>query len=161
VAAGAKGKGKGKANSRGRYFVIVKSVEESPGVKSGILVEARRALLEEMAKRPALNLRLPPDLPTERERLQEELRKRRLRAVQVVLNLVAVTRTLKEPPPGRTARVLSRGVRLSISGTTLPDFMVALTGDGEAEVAAELEPGADVEREARAQLLEAARTGIV
>jgi hypothetical protein len=143
-----------------KYLAIVRPIVELKNVKSGILVEARRMLLDEVGKRPELSLELPADLPTEREPLQAALRERHLRAVEVVLTIVAVSRELRPPAPGKRFRTLVRGIKLTITGTQLPDWMVALTGDGEADVAAEIGDTTDVDKEGHAVLVDAARAAI-
>jgi len=148
------------AAERTKYLAIIRGLEEPKGTKSGILIEAREALLSEVDKHPELSLSLPSDLPMEREALAAELRKRHLRAVEVSLNVLHVDRQLSPPAPGKRFSTLSRKIHLTITGTQLPDWMVALTGDGEAEVASEVGPRDDLDKEARSLLVDAARAAV-
>ena len=80
--------------------------------------------------------------------------------MEVRLTIVKTTRGLKEPAPGKRFRTLSRGVKLSVTGETLPDWLVGLTGDGEAEVGAEVSANADLDAEGKAVLIDAAKTSV-
>jgi hypothetical protein len=143
-----------------RWLVIVHPVSEAGGAHSGILEELRGALLAEVDKYPELTVQRPPDLPSEDEALRAALRARRMKALDLVLTIVKVTRDLGPPEPGKPFRTLHRGIRLSITGTTLPEWLVALTGDGDAEVGADVGPRDDLEREGKAVLVDAGKAAV-
>jgi hypothetical protein len=143
-----------------KYLAIIRGIEEPKALKSGILAEAREALIAEVRKRPELSLDLPADLPTEHEALAVALRDRHLRAVEVLLTIVGVTRDLRPPAQGKSFRTMSRGIQLSITGTQLPDWLVALTGSGDAEVVAEVGPNANLDDEGHKLLVDAALSAI-
>jgi hypothetical protein len=148
------------ATPRTKYIVIMKAVQEAKGLKTGILDEARLAVLHEVDKHHELTLERPPDLPTDPDALSAALRARHLQAIEVVLTIVAATRDLKPPAPGKRFRTLTRGIRLSITGSTIPEWLVALTGDGEAEIGAEVGPTDDLDKEGKAVLIDCAKTAI-
>jgi hypothetical protein len=71
-----------------------------------------------------------------------------------------VKRALDAPKPGKQYRVLSRGIRLSVFGNTLPDKVLAIGGDGESSVAAEVGKQADIDREAGKLMEEATKEAV-
>lgn len=145
-----------------KYLVLVRDIVEAKGTTSGIVPEARQALLDEMKKYPELLLELPPDLPpaTDHKAFTDALRARKKRAIEVVMTIVGVKRATVPPATGKRFQVLQRSITLSITGDTLPDRLVALSGDGEAEVAAEMGPRDDLDKEGKELLVEAAKTAV-
>jgi hypothetical protein len=67
------------------------------------------------------------------------------------VRLLSVSRALNPPPRGKQFRVLERGVRLSVIGTTLPGDQLAVGGDGESTVQADV--GAQVSPSQEEELL--------
>lgn len=152
------------ANSKpARYFVKVRNVIEAPGVQSGFVDQAKVLLGDELKTHEAFTLDWPADLPAEaegEEALVRALRKRKLRAFEVTLKILDVKRTLDPPPPGKQYRVLKRGIKLSIFGNTLPDKVLAIGGDGESQVAAEIGKQANIDKEGTTLLTEATKEAV-
>ncbi|MDW8283007.1 MAG: hypothetical protein RMK29_14925 [Myxococcales bacterium] len=141
-----------------RYYIVVRDVEGPPGASSQDAAArlARTVLLEELGRRPEIVL---GGLPQDHDALRQELSRRRLRGYQLTLRLLSVSRALNPPPPGKQYRVLERGVRLTVIGTTLPGDQLAVGGDGESTVQADV--GAQVgPHKEQELLLEALRDAI-
>ncbi len=102
-------------------------------------------------------------LRTDPEALETALKQRKLRAFEVTLRILEVSRTLDPPPPGKQYSVLGRGIRLSVFGDTLPEKVMAIGGDGESRIASEVSRHADTAqtaKEGKSLLLEAAKMAI-
>jgi hypothetical protein len=146
-----------------RYFVKVRNVIEAPGVTSDFVDEAKVLLIEELKRHPSVTLDWPADLATLAEQPDElvaALRKRKLRAFEVTLKIMDVKRALDPPPAGKQYRVLTRGIKLSVFGDTLPDKVLAIGGDGESQVAAEVGKQANIDKEGRSLLGEATKVAV-
>jgi hypothetical protein len=143
-----------------KYYVVVRGVDEAQGVSSGIKDEALALFTSELKKHPELTLDPPPGLPTETEALRAALAQKKLKAIELTLRILGVTAAVNPPPPGKKFRVLLRGVRLSVFGDTLPDKVLAIGGDGDAQVGVEINANADVEKEGKPALLDATKEAV-
>ena len=144
----------------GRYFVRVRNVIEAPGVSSGFVEEAKQLFIEELKKHPAITLDWPADLPEEPVALVQELRKRKLRAFEVSLKIQDAQKSIDPPPPGKQYRILTRGIKLSVFGDTLPDKVLAIGGDGESRVSTEIGKQADVEKEGKSLMTDCTKEAV-
>jgi len=144
----------------GQYYLVVRGVQEGDGVTSGILPELKTLFLAELKKHSELTLEAPAGLPADPEALHDELAKRKIRALEVTLRVLGVTSTVNPPRDGKQFRVLQRGVKLSVFGSTIPENVVAIGGNGESTVGTEIGKTADVEREGKPLLLDAAKEAI-
>jgi hypothetical protein len=140
-----------------KYFVVVRGVTEAEGVTSGIVPEAKQLFIDEIKRHPELTLDAPEGLPSEPAAMSAELKKRKLRAFEMTLKILKVDRALKPPPPGKQYQVLERGIKLSVFGDTLPENVVAIGGDGDSIINAELGKQQDVEAEGKKLLIEATK----
>jgi hypothetical protein len=149
-----------------KYLVVVRGVEEPASQKSEIADEAKSLFVAELKKHPEFTLDWPSDLPdsaTDPAGLDAALKKKKLRAFEVTLRILEVTRALEPPPPGKQYQVLTRGIRLSVFGDTLPDKVMAIGGDGESKIATEVSrqaTEAQTAKEGRSLLVEAAKVAI-
>jgi hypothetical protein len=148
------------ADAHARYFVRVSGVDEAPGVSSGFVDEAKRLFTEELARHAEFTLEWPAGLPDEPEALKQALKQRHLKAFEVTLKILGVTRDLKPPAPGKQYRRLVRGIKLAVFGDTLPEKVMAIGGDGDAQLSAEIGKQANVEAEGKQLLGEATKTAI-
>ncbi len=144
----------------GKYYVIVQTVDESAGVKSDITAELKDVFTAELKKHPEFVLDRPDGMPTEPRELDAWLKAHKLKAFEVSLKVLSVTRDLKPPKEGKQYRVLVRGIKLSVFGDTLPEKIMAIGGDGESEVGAEIGKQSDVDREGKKLLLECAKVAV-
>ena len=145
----------------GRYFVRVRNVIEAPGVSSGFVDEAKQLFIEELKKHPAFTLDWPADLPSDDlDALTKELRKRKMRAFEVSLKILDAQKAIDPPPPGKQYRILTRGIKLSVFGDTLPDKVLAIGGDGESRVSTEIGKQADVEKEGKSLMTDCTKEAV-
>ncbi len=148
------------ATPGGRYYVVVRGVDEAAGVDSGMRPELQRMFVEELKKHPAFVLDAPPDLPSEPKAMAQALKRRHLKAFELTLKILEVKRALEPPAPGKPYRRLERGIRLTVLGDTLPEKVIAIGGDGESTIQAEIGGSTDIEVEGRKLLSEAARSAV-
>jgi hypothetical protein len=143
-----------------KFYVVVRGVDEADGVHSGIKDEALKLFTDELKKHPELTLEAPPGLPTEPDALKSALKAKKMRALEVTLRILGVTEAVNPPPPGKQFRVLVRGIKLSVFGDTLPEKVLAIGGDGDAQVGVEIGNNANVEKEAKPALLDATKEAV-
>jgi hypothetical protein len=118
-----------------KYYIRIADTEENPGVKSGLLDEAKKILHDELAKRPEFVLELKA--PADPDALAAELKKRNLKGYKVFVRLTHVGTEILPPREGRPYKQLQATVRAAIVGVTLPGDVMALGGDGESQSATE------------------------
>lgn len=150
-----------------RYFVVVRGVDEAETVKSGMVDEARKIFTAELARHPELTLSSPPGTKldaaaavSDLDAYKAALRANKLKALELTLRILEVTRGLEPPPAGKPFRVLKRGVRLAVFGTTLPDKVMAIGGDGDSTIAAEIRKTENEEEEGKKLLAEAMKAAV-
>ena len=148
------------ARAATRYYVVVRGVDEAAGVDSGIRDEALRLFTEELKHHPELTLEAPAGLPTEPEALKAALRAKKMKALEVTLRILGVTQAVNPPPPGKQYRVLVRGIKLAVFGDTLPDKVLAIGGDGDAQVGVEIGANANIDKEGKPALLDATKEAV-
>lgn len=145
-----------------RFYVVVRGVEDAAGVHSGIKDEALKLFTKELGRHPELSLTPPPGVPADAapEALKAALKKLRMKGLELTLRILSVSQALNPPPPGKQYRVLVRGIKLSVFGDSLPDKVLAIGGDGESQIGAEVGANANLEKEGRPVLLDATREAI-
>jgi hypothetical protein len=143
-----------------KFYVVVRGVDEAGGVHSGITSEAQKIFIDELRKHPELTLEPPPGLPTDPEQLHDALKARKLKALELTLRILGVTQATNPPPPGKQYRVLVRGIKLSVFGDTVPEKQMAIGGNGDAQVGAEIGANANEDREGKAALLDATKEAV-
>ena len=94
---------------------------------------AQDYLREALGRRPEVTLEIsaPLDNP---DAVKAELKRRNLRAYALTLRILRQERTVKPAPPGKKFQLLEQNVKLSLFGSTFPDKVLALGGDGESTV---------------------------
>ena len=148
------------AASSGKYYLLVTGIDEAKGVTSGVTPELKQLFTDELKKHAEFILERPAAMPTDPEQLVAWLKEHKLKAFEVSLKVLSVTRALKPPPPGKQYRVLVRGIKLSVFGDTLPEKVMAIGGDGESEVGAEVGKSSNVDAEGKQLLLECAKVAV-
>jgi hypothetical protein len=145
-----------------KFYVVVRGVEDAPGVHSGIKDEALKVFKDELAAHPELTLTPPPGLPSgdDPEALKEALKKKGIKALELTLRILSVTQEVKPPAPGKQYRQLVRGIKLSVFGDSLPEKVLAIGGDGESMVAAEVGANANLEQEGKPLLVDASKEAV-
>ena len=150
------------AHADGKYYLLVTGVEETPGHESGITDELKTLFVDELKKHPEFILEQPAGMPplAKPQELYDWLKAHKLKAFEVTLKVLQVTKDLKEPQSGKQYRRLVRGLKLSVFGDTLPEKKMAIGGDGEGEIAAEVGKNADLDREGKSLLVECAKVAV-
>ena len=145
-----------------KFYVVVRGVEDASGKGAAIKDEALAAFKAELASRPELTTTAPPGLPpaSDPEALHDALVKRNIRALELTLRIMAVTQEIKPPAPGKQYRQLVRGIKLSVFGDSIPEKVLSLGGDGEGMVATEIGAGANIEKESKPLLTDAAKEAV-
>jgi hypothetical protein len=143
-----------------KYYVVVRGVDEAANVKSGVVGELKQLFTDELKRHPEFTLERPAGLPEDPQAMFDELKKRKLKAFEVTLKVLGVTRETKPPSTGKQYRVLVRGIKLNVFGDTIPEKVMALGGDGESQVGAEIGKNTDEEKEGKQLLLEASKEAI-
>lgn len=145
-----------------RFYVVVRGVEDAQGVHSGIKDEALKLFTDELGRHPELTLTPPPGVPADAapDALKAALKKLHMKGLELTLRILSVTQAVNPPPPGKQYRVLVRGVKLSVFGDSLPDKVLAIGGDGESQIGAEIGANANLEKEGKPVLMDATREAI-
>jgi hypothetical protein len=137
-----------------KHYLVIRGVDEAPGVKSNITAELRTLFEAELKKRPEFVVvtnaaEVPPQSA------------KKTPPVEVSLRVLAAGGEVKPPAPGKQFRVLERHIQLSVFGNTLPDKKLAIGGDGDATLQAEIGKQDDVDKEGKALMLDCAKEAIV
>src|SRR5262249_39801222 len=119
-----------------RYYLEIADAQEAPGVNSGLLLEARKLLREQLAKRPEVVL-AGAGAPADDQALASWLKKRNLRGYRVFVRITHVGKETLPPRAGRPYKQRRPPVRASLLGATLRGGIRALPGDGEPSTATE------------------------
>jgi hypothetical protein len=145
-----------------KFYVVIRGVEDAEGVKSGIKDEALKVFKDELGSRPELTLTPPAGVTASDnpEQLRAALKAKGLKAYELTLRIMSVKQELAPPPPGKKFRVLTRGIKLSVFGDSLPDKVLAIGGDGESQVAAEIDASANVDKEGKPLLVDATKDAV-
>jgi hypothetical protein len=145
-----------------RFLILIRGVEEAEGVQSKIVPTLKELFQAELGHHPECTLTPPEGLPppTQPEAMKAELKRRHLKAYEVTLRVLGVTSRLDPPKTGKQYKVLVRGIKLSVFGATVPEKLVALGGDGEAEAGSEVGAQANLERDGNTLLLDVSKIAI-
>lgn len=123
-----------------KYHVEVTDVEAPAGIPATLPDMAKQTLARIVAGRPEFvaTLEGAPDKATQPEQFKTWLRKKKLRAFQVVIKLTEWEVTLLPPKEGKKGQILQVHVALSLLGTGMPDSTMAMAGDGTSTVKLEI-----------------------
>ena len=117
-----------------RYYVELKDAEESPGVKSGLVEDARKLLQKQLEQRADVQLAAPGA----RWPSDEELKGRGQRGLQMIVRIEKLDEQIAPPADGKKWKTLQVSLRTSVFGTLIPSRQLILSGDGECTVATEI-----------------------
>jgi hypothetical protein len=145
-----------------KFYVVVRGVEDAEGVKSGIKDEALKVFKDELGRHAELTLTPPPGLPAgdDPEALKAALTAKHIKALELTLRIMAVKQEVNAPQPGKQYRTLMRGIKLAVFGDTLPEKVLAIGGDGESQVAAEIGANANLDKEGKPLLVDATKEAV-
>jgi hypothetical protein len=124
-----------------RYYFAVTSVERGEGQPEMLEAMVAQALVRELERREQTLHELPaaaPDPKKSPDAFKQYLRKHRLRAFDVRVEIKGYTRTLEPAPQGETGQRLGVSIALHLFGETMPDRTMAFAGDGAAAIKLEI-----------------------
>jgi hypothetical protein len=114
---------------------------------------AKEMLIAALRKRPEVTLELATPL-TDIPGVTAEVKRKGLKAYEVGLRVLRLERTVRPPTGGKKFRLLEQDAKLSLVGTTFPEKLLALGGDGESTV--QIEVGNQINQRQEREVLEEA-----
>jgi hypothetical protein len=121
------------ARAAPKYYLQIGDVIGAEGVPPEV---ARKLLRDEIGKHAEFAGELP-DLPEDPKARAAALAARHLKGYVVTVKVLAAERTLTEGGAGKRPQ-LSRRVKLSVIGATIPEQQIAFGGSGESTVTADV-----------------------
>lgn len=108
----------------------------------------KNVLTETLRKQPEVTLELESPLGNP-DAVKAECKRKGLRALEFAVRVLKMARTTKPPAAGKRFRTLEQVVKLSVVGTTIPEGLLSVGGDGEStiqiEVGERITPGQERE----------------
>ena len=114
---------------------------------------AKEMLIAALRKRPEVTLELATPL-TDIPGVTAEVKRKGLKAYEVGLRVLRLERTVRPPTGGKKFRLLEQDAKLSLVGSTFPEKLLALGGDGESTV--QIEVGNQINQRQEREVLEEA-----
>jgi hypothetical protein len=124
-----------------RYYIEINAVERRDDQPEMLVAMVQRALEHDIERRDRTLHELPdaaPDREKEPDAFKRFLRKHRLRAFDVRVEITRYARTLEPAPDGASGQRLGVAIALHLFGETIPDRTMAFTGDGSASIQLEI-----------------------
>jgi hypothetical protein len=123
-----------------RYYIIVEKVTPGKDVAQATADLAKTTFLDLLAKRPEFVTELDKDAPAldDLVNLSAYLKKKQIRAFKVELKVDKFTKTLTPLQAPKKGQLLAVDVDVSIMGNDVPEGSWAMTGAGNASIAAEV-----------------------
>ncbi len=97
----------------------------------------KSVLSETLRKQPDVTLELESPLSNP-DAVKAECKRKGLRAFEFAVRVLKMNRTIKPPAAGKRFRNLEQVVKLSVVGTTVPEGLLAVGGDGESTIQIEI-----------------------
>ncbi len=97
----------------------------------------RTVLIDTLRKQPDVTLELESPIANT-EAVKAECKRKGLRAFELAVRVLRFDRGLKPPVAGKRFRLLEQNVKLSVVGTTYPEGLLAVGGDGESTIQIEI-----------------------
>ena len=97
----------------------------------------RTVLIETLRKQPDVTLELESPIANT-EAVKAECKRKGLRAFELAVRVLRFDRGVKPPTAGKRFRLLEQNVKLSVVGTTYPEGLLAVGGDGESTIQIEI-----------------------
>ncbi len=109
----------------------------APSDAKTIASMVKNVLTETLRKQPEVTLELESPLSNP-DAVKAECKRKGLRAFEFAVRVLKMNRTVKPPAVGKRFRNLEQVVKLSVVGTTLPEGLLAVGGDGESTIQIEI-----------------------
>jgi len=97
----------------------------------------KSVLTESLRKQADVTLELESPL-SNLEAVKVECKRKGLRAFEFAVRVLRLDRGVKPPAAGKRFRILEQNVKLSVVGTTFPEGLLAVGGDGESTIQIEI-----------------------
>ncbi len=130
----------------GRYVFVLSRVDLPKGAPAELEAVVRKQVAAAVAKEARLDAEIPKGAPAYDEKAKgrynnkpfhEYMAKHHLRAFRVTVQVTKYTPTLM-PNPKKSGQILGSSLVLRMFGETIPDRVMAFSGDGSASVMAEV-----------------------
>jgi hypothetical protein len=128
----ADGKPDGGTSASGQAMTPAATPTESP-----IAGMVKSVLTESLRKQADVTLELESPL-TNAEAVKAECKRKGLRSFEFAVRVLRLDRGVKPPAAGKRFRILEQNVKLSVVGTTFPEGLLAVGGDGESTIQIEI-----------------------
>lgn len=109
----------------------------APASKPAIGDMVKSVLVESLRKQPDVTLELESPVANT-EAVKAECKRKGLRAFEFAVRVLRLDRGVKPPASGKRFRLLEQNVKLSLVGTTYPEGLLAVGGDGESTIQIEI-----------------------
>lgn len=109
----------------------------APAGKPPIGDMVKSVLVESLRKQPDVTLDLESPIANT-EAVKAECKRKGLRAFEFAVRVLRFDRGVKPPATGKRFRMLEQNVKLSLVGTTYPEGLLAVGGDGESTIQIEI-----------------------
>ncbi len=120
-----------------KYYVELRETEESPGVRSGLVEDAKKLLHKQLEARTDVELAAPGA----RWPSDDELKGRGQRGLQMTVRIEKLDEQIAPPADGKKFKTLQVSLKTSVFGSLIPSRQMILSGDGECTVATEISGG--------------------
>lgn len=97
----------------------------------------KSVLVESLRKQPDVTLELESPI-ADTDAVKAECKRKGLRSFEFAVRVLRLDRGVKPPAAGKRFRLLEQNVKLSVVGTTYPEGLLAIGGDGESTIQIEI-----------------------
>jgi DNA-binding protein YbaB len=97
----------------------------------------KSVLVESLRKQADVTLTLESPI-ADTEAVKAECKRKGLRSFEFAVRVLRLDRSVKPPAAGKRFRLLEQNVKLSVVGTTYPEGLLAVGGDGESTIQIEI-----------------------
>ena len=128
------------AKPKDKYYIQMVAGEAGAGVPAELTERVKKVAQDALKKRKEFvtSLTGAPDPTANPSGFKAYLKKKKLKALSVVAKVVAYERELLPAKEGKTGQILKVHVAVSLLGATLPDGVMALSGDGASTIHQEI-----------------------
>lgn len=128
------------AKKKDKYYYEVHDVSLAKGIPDAISTAVAKQLAERIAANPALLAQLEgaPDPEKAPKKFKRYLKRRHLRAFKVNVEVTAYSYKVEPMPAPNRGQYLTVSIDLHAFGETIPDRVMAFTGNGSATVKLEI-----------------------
>ncbi len=130
-----------RAGKKDKYYFALATIELKEGIPAEIEALVRTQVEKSIAEHARIVTTLPegaPDPKAAPKRFEKFLKRKKLHAYKVYLEVTSYTHEVEPMPPPRRGQRLKVSVELRMFGETIPGRVLAFSGDGSATVILEI-----------------------